>query len=164
MIRSLIFVLSFAFVLSPLHSELVSLKSIKGVEVDFRVETVRLDGVVVQTQASLAPILIKWNQLDLEWLEKNRPLIWERRQEAKRLAVDIAYGPFQFGQTRFEVLKQVEAMGGISIPNKIFSEKDRTAQWVCLDPDRLRKFMRFNFDTDHLLSGIELFSSKSAIH
>jgi hypothetical protein len=155
----------FVCLLASLGAESITLKGANGKEATFNLQSVTMAGVEVQPQNSYKTLLIQWGQLDLAWLEKHQPMLWKRKQAVEAMG-KRAYDGFQFGQSRNEVIVEVNRMKAVQVPAQNFGDTSQDILWVCADPDTLRRFMRFRFDTDKRLTEFEVhmnFDSDEAI-
>tara|TARA_B110000967_G_C18824081_1_gene530347 strand:- start:336 stop:1208 length:873 start_codon:yes stop_codon:yes gene_type:complete len=153
--RILIPALSFFSLFTSLFAEFVPLKGSNGKMVEFLVESVEPDGVMAQYRGAYKFSLIRWEQLDLEWLKQNQKAIWKEKQqhEANKQA---AYGAFRFGQSLSEVVKMIQALDGERVHHEAFNDTDASALWINLNPKDTRQFLRFSFDGANKLSEIQL--------
>lgn len=145
----------FALILKSLSAELVSLKGANGNEAKFLLQSVSAEGISAQPQGSYKSMTLKWEQLDLEWLQSNQPDIWKQKLQLEALR-RLAYHPFLFGQSRSAVLRQVNDMGAKPLLGETFGEAGTDVLWVCLDPKALRRFIRFSFDASQRVVGVEM--------
>ena len=128
----------------------VELKGANGQIVKFIVQSVQADGIQAQREGSHKSMLIEWEYLDLEWIQRNKTQIWQEKLKIEAMK-RIAYKGFKFGQTRSEVYTQMNAMKAEELSPEIFNETDPRAMWVIFDPETLRQFGRFTFDGERLV-------------
>ena len=107
-------------------------------------------------------MLLKWEQLDLEWLAKNRPQVWQKKQEIERLS-SAAFKGFFFQEDKNSVFRKIKSMGGLRIAGELMGDSDPDSVWVTLDPKTFGQLLRFSFNDGGRLIGMEVhqnFSSK----
>jgi hypothetical protein len=153
--RLIIFFASSAFLVGSLGAKSVTLRGSNGKEVAFQLQVVSAEGLTVTPQGSYRSMLIKWEQLDQEWLQQNQPEIWSEKERLENQAM-LAYGAFQFGQTRDAVVRQIKQMKAMAIPGDYFSEMNQDVLWICTDPESLRRFIGFSFNAANQLDTIEM--------
>jgi hypothetical protein len=153
--RLLILVLPCFCLFTSLLAEFVPLKGANGQIVEFLVQSVEPNGVMAQHRGAYKFSLIRWEQLDLEWLKQNQKAIWKAKQqhEANKQA---AYGAFRFGQSISEVITIIQAHNGERVHHEAFKDSDASALWINLNPKDTRQFLRFSFDGANKLAGIQV--------
>lgn len=156
MLKSLLISTFFCLsLLIPLSAEFVQLKGSNGQVVEFLIQSIEADGVMAQHRGSHKFNLVRWEQLDLDWLKQNQTDIWNQKQHQEAMRV-VAYEEFKFGQSLSEVSQMIKALKGVRLPNEPFNETDNSVIWVTFKPKEMRQFLRFSFDGQDKLSEIEL--------
>ena len=155
-----LFVLTLAASSLPvaLFAKYVPLKGANGQVVEFLIQSVEPEGIMAQHRSAYKYSLIRWEQLDLEWLKENHKEIWRKKQHVEAMQ-DVAYGPFKFGQSRNEVNQLVHTRKGVRVANEVFGDSDSSAMWITLQPQQLRQFLRFSFDASDQLVELQLHSN-----
>lgn len=151
----LIFPCLLCYLFGSLSAELVTLRASSGKEANFVKQSVSAEGITVMQTAGYRSMLLKWEQLDQEWLQKNQPKIWKEKLQLDRLSL-IAYDSFYFGQTQDSVVGEINKMKAVVISGEYFGETKKNVLWVCQDPDTLRHFIRFSFNHSLQLNAIEV--------
>lgn len=148
----------FVCLLSSLCAEVISLKGANGKEAKFTLEAVSAEGVQVLPQNGYKSILINWEQLDLAWLKQNQPDLWKQKQQVE-VTSKRAFEAFYFGQSRNDVIREINRIKAVEVPGQSFGDAAASVFWVSIDPDSLRRFMRFHFDENERLRDIEVHMS-----
>lgn len=145
----------FTLLACSLFAQSITLKGSNGKEASFVKQSISAEGITVTQQGGYRSMLLKWEQLDQDWLQKNQPEIWKEKLQLERLS-SLAYESFHFGQTQGSVVGKIKEMKAVAISGEYFGEKQKDVLWICNDPDTLRHFMRFSFNSAHLLDTIEV--------
>lgn len=144
----------------------VELKGANGRSAQFKVESVGPEGIQAVPNGRLRAMLLKWEQLDLEWLASNRPEIWKQKQQIERMA-SAAFKGFDFKEDRNSVFLKINNIGGVRISGEAFGDSNPNSVWVTVDPKTYKQVFKFSFNNEQQLVGIELhqhFSSKLPIN
>lgn len=157
---STLFCVSF---LTSLSAEFVRLKGSNGQVVEFLVQSIELDGVMAQPKGAYKFNLIRWEQLDLDWLRQNQIDIWKQKQHREAMK-EVAYEQFKFGQSHREVSQMIQALNGVQLPNEPFKDTDNSAMWITFKPKEMRQFLRFSFDKENKLIEIQLHTNFDKEH
>lgn len=139
---------------ATLTAAYTTLKGSNGRIVDFQIEAVGMDGIRAVPRGGHKALLLRWDQLDLNWLRREQPTIWDQKQQIEAMGM-VAYGDFRFGDSRARIYELVNSKNGYSLPSESFGEQAPGALWVTFDPENLREFYRFHFDGEDRLDGLE---------
>ena len=141
--------------LHSLSAEYALLKGANGRILEFQVESVEVQGIRAVPRDGYKTVLLKWEQLDLDWLRQQHGDIWHKKEQMDSMGL-IAYGDYHFGDSKTRIYDLVNSQNGYRLPAATFRERAPGALWVTFDPVNLRKFIRFHFDSNDQLDEIQI--------
>lgn len=153
------------FFAGSLYAAYTPLKGANGRIVEFKIESIKVEGIWAMPRGGYKALLLTWEQLDQDWLKAEQSAIWMKKEQIEAMA-SVAYEDFKFGDSRARIYQMVNLKNGFSLPNEAFGEGEAEALWITFDPQNLREFFRFQFDAEDRLVALQVhrnFSGEQAI-